>query len=564
MRAKIIASIFITALLFNACQSGCDDDTIGEFPFEISPDENEIMAKGYIYDDANENGIRDEGERGIKGVAVSNGEDVVITNNEGYYGLPVDDDAIIFCIKPRDWMTPINEENIPQFFYIHKPNGSPDDFEYDGVAATGDLPEEVNFPLYPEEGMSNYKMVVFGDTQPYSLEDVDFVAEDIVQELVGQEDLEFGMTMGDIVGDDLTLFNPLNRVISKVGIPWYYVMGNHDMNFDAETDELADETYERIYGPPTYAFVYGDVHFIVVDDIIHIREEDRSRYVGGLREDQLIFVENYLETVSKEDLIVLNMHIPLAQHGDWFRNEDQKRLFDMLKDFPHTLSISAHTHTQNNGFFHQDSSDWQGSVPHHHFNVGTTSGSWWRGIRDEQDIPHTMMRDGTPNGYAFISFKGTEYIIDWKVAGSSADHRMNIYIPRGITAGATDTTQIAVNYFMGSEQTTVEYRIKDVTDWQPMTKTLMFDPFYEKLATRWDFLREQELEERWASDPEYQDDPFLGTALPQKAESSHIWTTTLDENLSPGEYIVEIRVQDRYDRTFLDYQLMRIAEAVSD
>ena len=67
------------------------------------------------------NRIRDEGESGIEGVAVSNGEDIVITNGDGYYGLPVDNDAIIFCIKPSDWMTPVNVDNIPQFYYIHKP-----------------------------------------------------------------------------------------------------------------------------------------------------------------------------------------------------------------------------------------------------------------------------------------------------------------------------------------------------------------------------------------------------------------------------------------------------------
>lgn len=560
MIKKGIVLIILSLLLLSACQKSNDEHEAGKFPYEIAPGENEILAKGYVFNDVNMNRLRDEGESGIEGVAVSNGEDVVITKEDGYYGLPVDDDAIVFCIKPRDWMTPLNADNIPQFYYIHKPNGSPEYFEYAGVAPTGDLPEEINFPLYSEKGKSDYKIVVFGDPQPYSLEDVDFIAEDIVQELVDQKDLEFGVTMGDIVGNELTLFNPLNQVISKVGIPWYYVLGNHDVNYDAENDELSDETFESIYGPATYAFVYGDVHFIIVDDVIHIREDEKSRYVGGLREDQLIFVENYLKTVSKEDLIVLNMHIPLAQHGDWFRNQDQKRLFEMLKDFPYTLSISAHSHTQNNGFFHEDSSDWQRSIPHHHFNVGTTSGSWWNGMRNEDDIPHTMMKDGTPNGYAFISFKGSEYIIDWKVAGSPQEHRMNIYIPREIYAGALDSIEIAVNYFMGSEQTEVEYRIKDFSSWQPMTKTLMRDPYYEKLVKRWEFIQKEELVKKWESDPEFNDEPFPGSLLRGRRASTHIWTANIDRDLQPGEYVIEVQVKDRYNRTFQDYQLMRVSE----
>ncbi len=545
MIKNLLQSIIILILLININYSN----------------EKEILAKGYVFHDENMNEVRDEGEKGIEGVAVSNGEDIVITNDKGYYEIKIDDDTIIFCIKPRNWMTPVNEDNIPQFFYIHKPKGSPEHFKYAGVAPTGDLPEEVNFPLYPEEGKSDYKMVVFGDPQPYSLEDIDFFAEDIIQELVDQKDLEFGMTMGDIVGDNLNLFNPLNRVISKVGIPFYYVLGNHDMNFDTDSDELSDETYERVYGPPTYAFIYGDAHFIVVDDVIHFREDGKAKYTGGLREDQLTFVANYLKTVPKEDLVVLNMHIPLSQHDEWFRNQDQKRLFDMLKEFPNTLSISAHSHTQNNAFFHKDSSDWQREIPHHHFNVGTTSGSWWRGMRDEHDIPHTLMRDGTPNGYAFISFKGTEYIIDWKVAGSPEDHRMNIYIPRGITEGTADTTKVYVNYFMGSEQTKVEFRIKDVSDWQLMTSTKMIDPLYAKKVKFWEFLKKQDLYSKWRADPEFADLDFPGRPMPEYVfQSNHIWTANLNKDLSAGKYVIEVRVKDRYNRTFHDYQLIRVGD----
>jgi hypothetical protein len=238
-------------------------------------------------------------------------------------------------------------------------------------------------------------------------------------------------------------------------------------------------------------------------------------------------------------------------------------LFDMLKDFPHTLSISAHSHVHNNNFFHQDSTDWQQSTPHHHFNVGTTCGSWWRGMRDENDIPHSMMQDGTPNGYAFISFKGSEYIIDWKAAGRPLEHRMNIYIPRGIAAGSSDTVQMVVNYFMGSEQTKVEYRIKDLSGWQPMTKTLMIDPFYEKLYKRWEFFRKQELLKKWKSDPDYANEPLPGTSLPRKDRSPHIWTANLNKDLQAGEYVIEVRVKDRYNRTFQDHQLMRVAEKLS-
>ena len=47
------------------------------------------------------------------------------TGKGGRYELPIDDDDIIFVIKPRGYMTPVDALNLPRFYYIHKPAGSP-------------------------------------------------------------------------------------------------------------------------------------------------------------------------------------------------------------------------------------------------------------------------------------------------------------------------------------------------------------------------------------------------------------------------------------------------------
>ncbi|MEO0339562.1 MAG: calcineurin-like phosphoesterase C-terminal domain-containing protein, partial [Bacteroidota bacterium] len=420
-------------------------------------------------------------------------------------------------------------------------------------------PDEINFPLYPEQSAQSYKVVLFGDPQPYTIEAVDFLSDDIISELIEKHQLKFGMTMGDIVGDDLDLFSPMNQAVSKLGIPWYNVLGNHDMNLMASTDELSDETFERVYGPATYAFVYGDVHFIVVDNVIHERVGDSRRYVGGLRPDQLEFVANYLELVPKNHLIVLNMHIPLVQHGETFRKSDQKDLFELLKDFPNTLSISAHTHMHEHRFFHQDSSDWQQAKPHHHFNVGTTSGSWWNGMRNEVDVPHTTMRDGTPNGYSFITFNGTDYIIDWKVAGSPADHQMNIHLPRGVVANSSDTVLLTANFFNGSEQSKLEYRIKGVSEWREMEKVDKYDPYYLKIDQRWKQFKEAKLNVHW-EETFGSTASFPGTPMPAPQPSSHLWEANIGSDFPAGRHIIEVRAKDRYGRVFSDFTTLRVVE----
>ena len=517
------------------------------------------MAKGAVYHDINGNNTMDNNEPGIPNVYVSNGVEIVKTDKNGKYSIPVSEDAIIFVIKPRDWMTPLNELNLPQFYYIHKPYGSPNNFTFKGVDATGPLPKNINFPLYAERGKSDFKMIVFGDPQPYNLEEVDFFSENIISELVGIKGVEFGMTMGDIVGDNLDLLKPINQAVSKIGVPWYNVLGNHDVNFQADRDELSDETFERIYGPPNYAFVYGDVHFIVVDNVIMNDPVGDRGYIGGLRPDQIEFVRNYLKLVSRDDLIVLTMHIPLVQH-ERFRESDQKELFSLLSEFPNTLSISAHSHTQNNTFFHEESSHWIGEVPHHHFNVGTTSGNWWNGLRDENDIPLNMMRDGTPNGYSFITFNGTNYIIDWKVSGKPDDYKMNIHTPRGIKVDSSSSTLLTVNFFNGSEQSELSFRVLGETELKKMEKVSAKDPFYSLIYERFENFNSLKIKELWEKDPELKNKSYpLIKRMYEANNSTHLWQSKIGKSLSEGIHIIEVHAKDRYGRLFTDYHSIRIS-----
>src|SRR5690606_29827647 len=178
---------------------------------------------------------------------------------------------------------------------------------------------------------------------------------------------------GDLVGNDPTLFNPYIKAVKRIGLPWYNVMGNHDINFDVSVDSLSDESYEAHFGPANYAFNYGKVHFIVLDDILYPDPRGKSQYWGGLRKDQMEFVANNLKFVPKDRLIVLAFHIPITKEGETenFRKSDRKQLFNLLADYPHTLSLSAHTHNQWQRFFDKNDG-WKQEKPHHHYNVGTT------------------------------------------------------------------------------------------------------------------------------------------------------------------------------------------------
>lgn len=503
------------------------------------------IAIGTVFEDINQNGEMDSGEKGIAKVAVTNGVEVVVTNNKGKYELPVGGDNIISVIKPSGYKVGKNEDNLPQFFYNHKPKGSPN-LKFKGQEATGKLPKSVDFALISSEEKESFTALIFGDPQPYTQQEVDYFADGIVVEVEGIENVSFGLSLGDLVGNDLDLFNPYIKAVKNVGIPWYNLLGNHDINFDVENDTLSDETYEAHFGPANYALNYGKVHFLVLDDVLYPDPRDGKSYWGGFREDQFQFIENDLKHVPKDHLVVIAMHIPLSEPEgvDTFRDEDRKRLFQLLKDFPNTLSLSAHTHIQRQDFFGKEKG-WQQDKPHHHYNVGTTSGDWYSGKLDESNIPVSTMRDGTPKGYAFINFKGNEYSIDYKVAGKPANYQMEIFAPKVVAKGRRTRAGIFVNLFMGTEGDEVLYRIDD-GEWKEMQYLEEYDPSYLEMVYEWD-LTEELMPGRRSSNP---------------IKSEHLWRGSIPTKLKPGEHTIEIKAIDMFGKTHSATSSYRLAEPV--
>lgn len=496
-------------------------------------------AKGYVYEDTNGNNKKDKKEKGIANVAVSNGVQVVLTNEKGEYQLPVGDDNILFVVKPSGYKIALDANNLPKYYYIHKPNGSPT-LKYAGVAPTGPLPASVDFALTPYQEEENFTALIFGDPQPYTQEDVENFTKGIIGEVEGIKNVSFGLTLGDLVGDNLDLHAAYRDAVKKVGIPWYNLMGNHDMNYDATTDTHADEAFEAHFGPANYSFNYGKAHFIVLDDILHPDPRDGKGYWGGFRKEQLDFVENDLKLVPKDHLIVLAFHIPLYTDGESFRLEDRQRLFDILKDFPHTLSLSAHTHYQQQNFYTK-SDGWLQEKPHHEYNAGTTSGDWYSGEYNEQGVPASTMRDGTPKGYIFLSLKGNQYTIDYKVAGKPKEYQIDIFAPNVVPIERNTTAKIYANFFMGSKNDLVEYRI-DQLPWKAMNYVEEFDPHFLSLLNRWDTT-----------------ETLMRGRRPSNAvKSKHLWTTGFPSGLTEGTHTIEIRAKDMFGRTFTQTKTYRI------
>lgn len=490
-------------------------------------------AKGVVFYDINKNGQRDQGEPGLPHIRVSNQREIVFTDEEGRWELPAGDDTIFFVIKPSGWTTPLSENNLPRFYYIHKPAGSPKT-RYPGVKPTGDLPKSIDFPLMRQEESEKFQAIFFGDPQPNSQKQIDYIAHDVVEELIGTE-AELGVTLGDILFNNLSLFESMNRTVALVGVPWFNVIGNHDINFDSPSDELSDETFERVYGPAWYAFDYGKVHFIVLDNVHWLgkKPEGEGRYVGRLGEKQIAFVKNDLKSVPDEKLVVLMMHIPLDG------TDDRSGLYRLIEKRPYTLSISGHTHTQEHRFLGKEDG-WRGRMPHHHIVNVTVSGTWWKGAMDERGIPHATMRDGAPNGWSVINFDGQRATFDFRAAGRPASYQMNIMAPEEVASAESEKADFYVNVFAGSSRSTVEMRVGWDGEWRKLKQVREKDPFYAAV-------RDREMATKPAP-------PELNAPI----DSSHLWKGKLPAALPAGTHTIFVRTRDMFGRYFHSKRVIRV------
>jgi hypothetical protein len=491
-------------------------------------------AVGIVYNDINHNYVYDPGEKGLSNIRVSNGRDIVLTDAQGKYRIPLEEDMLIFVIKPTGWTTPFNAENRPFFYYIYNPNGSPNQ-KYPGIAPTGPLPKSVDFSLYPQQEPTRFNVIFFGDTQTAKQKDVEYFGHDVVEELVGT-DAVFGMTLGDNVSNDLSVFPALNQTIALIGIPFYFVMGNHDSNYDTSGEKYTHETYNSIYGPQYYSFDYSKVHFIILEDIYWPGDPGQygDIYRAGLGEDQLTFLKNDLALVPKNELVVLAMHIPLTEIAE------KSELFRLLENHPYTFSISGHEHTMEHKFI-GFKDGWLGKTPHHHFINGTVCGSWWSGAPDELGIPNTIMADGAPNGYAIITFTGNTYAIEYKSARKPVSYQMNIFAPEEITVAQATATEIIVNVFAGSEKSQVEFKFAEKGKWLPLKKIVMQDPYYLLLKK---------------AEPEPY--PAGWRKLPSATPAQHIWKTTLPESVEKGTQLITVRTKDMFGHTYIAYRVITI------
>jgi C terminal of Calcineurin-like phosphoesterase/N terminal of Calcineurin-like phosphoesterase/Calcineurin-like phosphoesterase len=532
-------------------------------------DAGELTATGVVFEDRSGTGRRQPGDPGIAGVLVSNGRDVVKTDSDGRYALRVDDATIIFVIKPSGYAVPVERGiMLPRFYYIHQPKGTPAHLglRYRGIEPSGPLPGSVDFALEKVDEPTRFDVLMFTDPHAGSPAEIDFIRDDVVNPLIGTK-AAFGLTTGDIMSDDLSLYARYNRIIGQLGVPWHNIVGNHDLNLDAPDGKYARETFKQTFGPSYYAFEYGGALFLMLDNVDYFGARSREpgnncRYQGRFGKRQLDFVANVLKATPADRLVVAAMHIPLCTYLDpkdpASNTADCAALVKLLGERP-SISFSGHTHTTEHHYLGAEDRG-AGRTPHHHHVMTAVSGSWWSGPYDHRGVAVADNHDGTPNGFHVLTVDGNRATTRYRPAkepnarqvrivldsefhrsrnGIADDFRMSQLVGSPIAKDNAGATDVLVNVFDGGPRTSVEYRIGERAPVR-MERERRTDPFVKEV-----FARNQATKKSWV-----------------KAEPcSHLWVARLPADLEAGTHCIRVRVMDEYGREHHDHLVLEVTAA---
>jgi hypothetical protein len=378
------------------------------------------------------------GKKGIKNVVISDGFTVVLTDEKGHYELiPNEKAKSVFMSTPAGYQFK-NDYNIAK------------QYEDLGGSSTYD------FSLKALNADDNHHhFIIWADPQVKNKKDVKQMMETSVPDTIetvrslGKDALIHGICVGDMVWDNHALFPDYNEAIAKIGIPFFQVIGNHDMDYRMGGDETSDVTFKTFYGPTYYSFNRGKAHYVILDDVRYLGTE--REYDGYITEEQLSWLAKDLEHVAKDQLLIINLHIPV--YSGVKNNTD---LYRVLQGFNNVHIMSGHTHWHDNNFSN-------GVYEHNH---GTVCGAWWTG---------PVCTDGTPRGYGVYEVNGTALKWYYKSTGQPKESQMSIFIEKN-----GSQMRLIANIWNYDPQWKVAYFL-DGKPGTGMAKQIGFDPLSVEL-----------------------------------------------------------------------------------
>ena len=262
--------------------------------------------------------MEDPSGRGLGGVLVSNGEQIVQTDEEGRYALAVEPEAhrFVFVTVPDGFQAPSG-------FYSSTRNW---------VGAQ----DEVDFWLEPapERAAREFTLVQITDTHVVTEGDMltsgEVLAESL-QQLVGEASPDLIVASGDLTNrGELAELSRFREAIETVPTPVFPLFGGHDGNEErhegiSQGGYTFTRHFEAVLGPSYYSFDWGGRHFV-----FYPNEQSFFSSADQERKEVWFWADLALQPADREIVVVVHTPPPvsflealsrynvhLVLHGHW-------------------------------------------------------------------------------------------------------------------------------------------------------------------------------------------------------------------------------------------------------
>ena len=391
------------------------------------------IINGTVFDDRNQNGLRDPDERGVGGVSVSDGRVTVETDEQGRYSLALDTERrltdIVFITMPDGYVVPANQDQVPQFYRILA-----------ALAPREHRTQDFALLHRPESLNPNFTFVNLADVhvQAGTTNNRERFTGQIRQLNELTAPAAFVAVAGDLTNDATDAeFLDYRASTATSKLPVWPAVGNHEFTGGPDYRTRIDN-YRRHVGPEWYSLNYGTRHFVILEN-----------HQGFSQPDQLAWLTQDLERHAANREVIVIVHKPLNTPQTPTPQANTRQYLDLLARYKTVLILMGHTHVN----------DVARDVIPGAKHVVTNSSSY------------TI--DQTPNGFRVVTFHNREERHPFKMY--NVDHDLTIVSPgQGSEVPRDDDVNILVNaYNTSSNVVDVEFRI-DQGRWHSLEQSSAF------------------------------------------------------------------------------------------
>ena len=384
---------------------------IVEYNSEVNT-EIELIPGNNVY------GIVSCGTKGIPDVVVSDGVQVVNTDENGVYQFKSDKSVgYVFVSVPSGYQA-LTEGVFPQIYRLFtKPVTEVERFD---------------FPLSKDEGQENHTMLVFGDmhlaARTSDASQFTTFVSDVNNVVKNQPNKTYAVTLGDMTWELYWESNKygFKEYIDDINrlrdITVYNTIGNHDHDMAFAGDFNTVTKYKKMIAPTYYSFNIGRVHYVVIDDIecknTGANTSQSRKYVDQVVSAQIEWLKKDLLYVSKDTPLFITMHAPVYDDSGNSSLDNSSELESVVSGYSNVHFWSGHTHKMYN-------IDKLSSKKIFEHNAGAVCATWWWTGHYTSGIH--IAQDGAPGGYSIVNVNGDSFEWQFKPTGKDVSHQFRTY-----------------------------------------------------------------------------------------------------------------------------------------